>query len=273
MTVYVSITTSDSTCQRRRALDGALRFAIESIDERVALARFVARALSKDGTRGDAALFIARVSSERERDGRRFGRRLIIKRPNFGTGANHAATKKDEKEDVVVDDDRPRAMAVVESVPGENAGFGVAPHRARWRGADAAKTDLAMSSAFIRGPRAATTLLSSARDGARARRIKFAAGGAPKRTMRTEHGAHETRRGPYERAVVREGVASALVDRRGTRYLSPFRTTPPSAVRGRRRGCGERERAGDHETVETTRSGERATWPAAERCLVRKCRE
>ena len=94
-------------------------------------------------------------------------------------------------------------MAVVENAP-ENAGLGVAPHRARWR--EYSKDRPAMSSAFIRGARRDD--VSVEREGWHARAGDYIlAGGAPKRPMRTEHGAHETRRGPYERAVVREGVA------------------------------------------------------------------
>ena len=148
--------------------------------------------------------FLSRESHPSARETREALREKIDhQKANFGSRRDDAATKKDEKEDVVDDDDASRAMAVVENAP-ENAGLGVAPHRARWR--EYSKDRPAMSSAFIRGARRDD--VSVEREGWRARAEDYIlAGGAPKRTTRTEHGAHETRRGPYERAVVREGVA------------------------------------------------------------------
>jgi len=150
--------------------------------------------------------FLSRKSRPSARETREALREKIDhQKANFGSRRAAAATAPTTNADDKADEnaDASRAVAIVEDVA-DDADLGVAPHRARWR--EYSKHQPAMSSAFIRGARRDDD--SVEREGWRARAEDYIlAGGAPKRTTRTEHGAHETRRGPYERAVVREGGA------------------------------------------------------------------
>jgi len=145
----------------------------------------------------------SRPSARETRDALR--EKIDHQKANFGSRRAEAATAPTTNADDKADEntDALRVVTIVEDAA-DDAELAVAPHRARWR--EYSKRRPAMSSAFIRGARRDED--SVEREGWRARAEDYIlAGGAPKRTTRTEHGAHETRRGPYERAVVREGGA------------------------------------------------------------------
>ena len=150
--------------------------------------------------------FLSRKSRPSARETREALREKIDhQKANFGSRRDAAATATTTSGDDKADEntDASRAVAIVEDAA-DDVDLAVAPHRARWR--EYSKRRPAMSSAFIRGARRDEDSLE--REGWRARAEDYIlAGGAPRRTTRTEHGAHETRRGPYERAVVREGGA------------------------------------------------------------------